>query len=159
MEDTTQNKTLNFITEASVSGSCRLAEEAPSPLIITVKKNEGCRETSIAASSSMGIWGQIKIGYLGLATMIERNHRVHSMIGTPEFMGTRYYKILQESNLWERPKAMDKVRDPQIKGFIKKCLGFARPSASELLQDLFFEGLDDVKKKLRANIVANTKGD
>lgn len=67
----------------------------------------------------------------------------------------KFYKKVTSG---KRPKAMDKVRDPQVKGFIKKCLGFARPSASELLQDLFFEGLDDVKKKLRkVNIVANTK--
>ncbi|KAF5196909.1 Serine/threonine-protein kinase WNK1 [Thalictrum thalictroides] len=44
-----------------------------------------------------------------------------------------------------KPLAMEKVKDPDVKAFINKCLGKprARPSATELLQDPFFNGLDD----------------
>lgn len=45
----------------------------------------------------------------------------------------------------ERPRAMEKVKDPEVKAFIEKCLGQpgARPSANQLLQDPFFYGLED----------------
>ncbi|GAA0167292.1 hypothetical protein Leryth_007839 [Lithospermum erythrorhizon] len=44
-----------------------------------------------------------------------------------------------------RPKAMEKVKDPEVKAFIEKCLAQpgTRPTASELLEDPFFYGLDD----------------
>ncbi|KAF8414221.1 hypothetical protein HHK36_002221 [Tetracentron sinense] len=44
-----------------------------------------------------------------------------------------------------RPEALKKVKDPEVKAFIEKCLGQprARPSASDLLKDPFFDGLDD----------------
>ncbi|KAL3736400.1 hypothetical protein ACJRO7_025369 [Eucalyptus globulus] len=43
-----------------------------------------------------------------------------------------------------RPQALSKVRDPQVRAFIEKCLGQprVRPSASELLSDPFFDGID-----------------
>ncbi|KAF6149611.1 hypothetical protein GIB67_011220 [Kingdonia uniflora] len=43
------------------------------------------------------------------------------------------------------PQAMTKVKDTEVKDFIEKCIAKprARPSASELLKDPFFEGLDD----------------
>ncbi|KAL2944970.1 putative serine/threonine-protein kinase WNK11 [Bienertia sinuspersici] len=44
-----------------------------------------------------------------------------------------------------RPKALDKVKDPEAKAFIEKCLARprARPSATELLADPFFDSIDD----------------
>lgn len=44
-----------------------------------------------------------------------------------------------------RPAALDKVKDPEVKAFIEKCLAQprARPTASELLADPFFAGLVD----------------
>ncbi|KAG9144113.1 hypothetical protein Leryth_013758 [Lithospermum erythrorhizon] len=44
-----------------------------------------------------------------------------------------------------RPKAMEKVKDPEVKAFIEKCLAQprARPTASQLLEDPFFYGIDD----------------
>ncbi|KAF5177073.1 Serine/threonine-protein kinase WNK1 [Thalictrum thalictroides] len=44
-----------------------------------------------------------------------------------------------------KPLALNKVKDAQVKSFIEKCIAKQsdRPSASELLQDPFFDGLDD----------------
>ncbi|KAM3396342.1 putative serine/threonine-protein kinase WNK11 [Capsicum galapagoense] len=44
-----------------------------------------------------------------------------------------------------RPKAMYKVKDPEVKHFIEKCLAQprVRPSASDLLQDPFFRDIND----------------
>ncbi|KAJ4830379.1 putative serine/threonine-protein kinase wnk11 [Turnera subulata] len=43
-----------------------------------------------------------------------------------------------------KPKAMDKVRNLEVRAFIEKCLvkQSDRPSATELLRDAFFNGLD-----------------
>ncbi|XP_054776721.1 probable serine/threonine-protein kinase WNK11 [Prosopis cineraria] len=191
----TEKKTLNFITEACVSGCLRDYRRKHRHLsIIAVKKwcrqilkgleylhlHDPCiihRDLNCSNIFINGNLGQIKIGDLGLATMVGESHRAHSMIGTPEFMAPELYeenytekvdiysfgmcllemitldipysecdsvaKIYKKVTSGIRPKALDKVRDPQVKGFIEKCLGSARPSASELLQDPFFEGLDD----------------
>uniref|UniRef100_A0A7N0RC40 non-specific serine/threonine protein kinase n=1 Tax=Kalanchoe fedtschenkoi TaxID=63787 RepID=A0A7N0RC40_KALFE len=44
-----------------------------------------------------------------------------------------------------RPQGLDKVRDAGVRGFIDKCLAEAgvRPSASDLLKDPFFEGVEE----------------
>ncbi|GAA0144105.1 non-receptor serine/threonine protein kinase [Lithospermum erythrorhizon] len=54
-------------------------------------------------------------------------------------------KIYKKVTAGVRPRAMDKVKDPDVKAFIEKCLAQpgARPTASELLEDPFFYGLDD----------------
>ncbi|KAF8391656.1 hypothetical protein HHK36_023963 [Tetracentron sinense] len=54
-------------------------------------------------------------------------------------------KIYRKVIAGVRPEAMKKVRDPEVKAFIEKCLAQprARPSASDLLKDPFFDGLDD----------------
>ena len=54
-------------------------------------------------------------------------------------------KIYKKVISGARPEAMDKVRDPEVKEFIEKCLAQprARPSAAELLNDPFFYGIDD----------------
>lgn len=52
-----------------------------------------------------------------------------------------YKKV--SSGVW--PEAMNKVKDAEFKAFIVKCLAQprARPSASELLNDPFFDGVED----------------
>ncbi|KAL5727467.1 non-specific serine/threonine protein kinase [Ranunculus cassubicifolius] len=54
-------------------------------------------------------------------------------------------KIYKKVSAGVKPLAFDKVKDPEVKAFIEKCIGkpYDRPSASELLQDPFFHGLDD----------------
>ncbi|KAF6155774.1 hypothetical protein GIB67_007421 [Kingdonia uniflora] len=54
-------------------------------------------------------------------------------------------KIYKKVSSGARPQAMNKVKDPEVKRFIEKCLSKRkeRPSASELLRDQFFDGLDD----------------
>ena len=44
-----------------------------------------------------------------------------------------------------RPEALSKVKDLEVRAFIEKCLAQprARPSASELLNDQFFDEIDD----------------
>ncbi|KAI3941622.1 hypothetical protein MKX01_018212 [Papaver californicum] len=54
-------------------------------------------------------------------------------------------KIYKKVTAGLRPQAMNKVKDPEVKEFIERCLAKprARPSASDLLRDTFFDGLDD----------------
>ncbi|XP_030444191.1 probable serine/threonine-protein kinase WNK11 [Syzygium oleosum] len=53
-------------------------------------------------------------------------------------------KIYKKVMSGVRPQALSKVRDPEVRAFIEKCLGKprVRPSASELLSDPFFDGID-----------------
>ncbi|PIA50600.1 hypothetical protein AQUCO_01200063v1 [Aquilegia coerulea] len=54
-------------------------------------------------------------------------------------------KIYKRVTSGVKPLAMNKVKDPQVKAFIEKCIAKQsdRPSASQLLKDPFFYGLDD----------------
>lgn len=54
-------------------------------------------------------------------------------------------KIYKKVSSGVRPQALSKVRDPDVKAFIERCLAQprTRPSAAELLQDSFFDEVDD----------------
>lgn len=56
-------------------------------------------------------------------------------------------KIYKKVSSGVRPQAMSKVKDPEVRAFIEKCLAQprARPTAAELLMDPFFDELDDGK--------------
>jgi WNK lysine deficient protein kinase len=43
------------------------------------------------------------------------------------------------------PAALRRLKDPELRGFIERCIGQPRdrPSAAELLQDSFFNNIDD----------------
>lgn len=60
-------------------------------------------------------------------------------------------KIYKKVTAGLRPQSMNKVKDPDVREFIEKCLAKprARPSASELLHDSFFDGLDDDEEEIR----------
>lgn len=54
-------------------------------------------------------------------------------------------KIYRKVTAGLRPAALGKVRDPEVRAFIERCLATprARPSAADLLKDPFFDGLYD----------------
>ena len=54
-------------------------------------------------------------------------------------------KIYKKVSSGVRPAALNKVKDPEVKAFIEKCLAQprARPSAAELLRDPFFDEIVD----------------
>lgn len=53
-------------------------------------------------------------------------------------------KIYKKVSSGLRPQALSKVKDPEVRAFIEKCLAQprARPSAAELLSDPFFDEID-----------------
>ncbi|XP_026656232.1 probable serine/threonine-protein kinase WNK11 [Phoenix dactylifera] len=65
-------------------------------------------------------------------------------------------KIYRKVTAGVRPAALGKVRDPEVWAFIERCLAKprARPSASELLKDPFFSGLDDDETPPPPSVVA-----
>ena len=54
-------------------------------------------------------------------------------------------KIYRKVTAGVRPQAMNKVKDPEVRAFIERCLAQprARPSASQLLRDAFFDSLKE----------------
>ncbi|XXG76175.1 hypothetical protein AAC387_Pa08g0586 [Persea americana] len=54
-------------------------------------------------------------------------------------------KIYRKVTAGVRPQAMNKVKDPEVWAFIERCLAQprARPSASQLLRDAFFDSLKE----------------
>lgn len=54
-------------------------------------------------------------------------------------------KIYKKVSSGVRPHALSKVKDPEVRAFIEKCLAQprARPSAAELLKDPFFDEVVD----------------
>ncbi|XP_019434511.1 PREDICTED: probable serine/threonine-protein kinase WNK6 isoform X2 [Lupinus angustifolius] len=121
-----------------------------------------------------GHQGEVKIGDLGLATLLEQNN-AKSVIGTPEFMAPELYdeeyneladiysfgmcmlelvtfeypyrecrnsaQIYKKVSTGVKPVSLSKVKDPEIKLFIEKCLVPAsqRLPARELLMDPFLQ--------------------
>ena len=54
-------------------------------------------------------------------------------------------KIYKRVTSGVRHQAMDKIKDPEVKAFIEKCLAKPRdrPSATDLLKDPLFDGIVD----------------
>ncbi|EHA8587255.1 putative serine/threonine-protein kinase WNK11 [Cocos nucifera] len=69
-------------------------------------------------------------------------------------------KIYRKVMAGVRPAALGKVRDPEVRAFIERCLAKprARPSAAELLKDPFFNGLDDDENPPRPTLPAAEHG-
>nr|KYP69411.1 putative serine/threonine-protein kinase WNK6 [Cajanus cajan] len=118
--------------------------------------------------------GEVKIGDLGLATLLKQTN-AKSVIGTPEFMAPELYdehyneladiysfgmcmlelvtseypyrecrnsaQIYKKVSSGIKPAALARVKDPEVKLFIEKCLVPApqRSSAKELLMDHFLQ--------------------
>ncbi|PON94110.1 Tyrosine-protein kinase [Trema orientale] len=189
--------TLNFITEVCTSGNLREYRMRHRHVSMKALKkwskqilkgleylhtHEPCvihRDLNCSNVFVNGNIGQVKIGDLGLAAIVGKNHSAHSVLGTPEFMAPELYeedytemvdiysfgmcvlemvtleipysecdnvaKIYKKVSSGVRPRALGKVRDPEVKAFIEKCLAQprARPSAAELLKDPFFDEVVD----------------
>ncbi|OVA01149.1 Protein kinase domain [Macleaya cordata] len=121
-----------------------------------------------------GNHGEVKIGDLGLATVMEQAS-VQSVLGTPEFMAPELYdedynemadiysfgmcvlemvtseypysECINYAQIYKKvsngimPAALSKVKDPETKQFIERCLGpvAQRLPAKELLKDPFLK--------------------
>ncbi|KAL7088049.1 hypothetical protein ACP275_13G105300 [Erythranthe tilingii] len=196
-----KNNTLNFITEVCTSGNLREYRQKHKHVSIKALKkwarqilkgleymhtHEPCvihRDLNCSNIFINGNIGQVKIGDLGLAAAVGKNHAAHSLLGTPEFMAPELYeedytelidiysfgmcllemvtlelpysecenvaKIYRKVTSGLRPRAMSKVKDPEVLAFIEKCLAQprARPSATELLNDPFFHGIRDIDEE------------
>ncbi|CAA2956462.1 probable serine threonine- kinase WNK11 [Olea europaea subsp. europaea] len=192
-----EKHTLNFITEVCTSGNLReyrkkhrhVSMKALKKWSMQILKgldylhtHEPCvihRDLNCSNIFVNGNVGQVKIGDLGMAATVGKNHSAHSLLGTPEFMAPELYdenytelidiysfgmcllemvtlelpysecdnvaKIYKKVTSGLRPQAMNKIKDPEVKEFIEKCLAQprARPSAADLLKDPFFDGIDD----------------
>ncbi|CAA6653617.1 unnamed protein product [Spirodela intermedia] len=178
--------TLNFITEICTSGNLREYRRRHRNVSLKALKkwsrqilrgleylhtHEPCiihRDINCSNVFINGNVGQVKIGDLGLAAIVEeQSHVAHSLLGTPEFMAPELYdedyteqvdiysfgmcvlemvtmEIYRKVTAGQRPASLSNVKDPETRAFIERCLGAprARPSAADLLKDPFFSGLD-----------------
>lgn len=187
-----KNKTVNIITEIFTSGTLRQYRKKHKHVDMKAVKGwarqvlQGLRylhshnppiiHRDLKCDNIFvnGNHGEVKIGDLGLATIMRQAH-VHSVIGTPEFMAPELYEedydelvdiysfgmCLLEMVTFEypysecnnpaqiyrkvtsgiKPAALNKIKDPQTKAFIEKCLVAApqRLPAKELLLDPFLQ--------------------
>uniref|UniRef100_A0A1J3DCW0 non-specific serine/threonine protein kinase n=1 Tax=Noccaea caerulescens TaxID=107243 RepID=A0A1J3DCW0_NOCCA len=187
-----KNKTVNIITELFTSGSLRQyrkkhrkvnmkAVKCWARQILTGLKYLHSQEPPIIHRDIKcdnifinGNHGEVKIGDLGLATVMEQANAT-SVIGTPEFMAPELYdenyneladiysfgmcmlemvtldypycectnsaQIFKKVLSGIKPASLCKVKDPQVKQFIDKCLlpASERLSAKELLMDSFLQ--------------------
>ncbi|KAI4306180.1 hypothetical protein L6164_029481 [Bauhinia variegata] len=192
-----EHNTLNFITEVCTSGNLREYRKKHKQVSMKALKkwsrqilkglnylhlHDPCiihRDLNCSNVFVNGNTGQVKIGDLGMAAIVGKNHSAHSVLGTPEFMAPELYeehytelvdiysfgmcvlemvtveipysecdsiaKIYKKVSSGVRPQALNKVKDPEVKAFIERCLAQprARPSAAELLNDPFFDKIDD----------------
>ncbi|KAK1684839.1 hypothetical protein QYE76_045687 [Lolium multiflorum] len=188
---------LNFITEVCNSGSLRDYRERHRHVSVKALKkwarqilegldhlhtHDPCiihRDLNCSNVFINGNTGQVKIGDLGLAAIVDNTHLAHTIVGTPEFMAPEMYSetytelvdiysygmCLLEMVTREMPYAecgsvmqiynsvtggvppasLRRLKDPELRGFIERCIGQPRdrPSAAELLQDPFFHNIDD----------------
>ncbi|XP_020529424.1 probable serine/threonine-protein kinase WNK6 isoform X2 [Amborella trichopoda] len=193
-----QNKTVNIITELFTSGSLRQyrkkhrkidmkavkswARQILQGLVYLHSHNPPIIHRDLKCDNIFinGNHGEVKIGDLGLATVMQQAN-AHSVIGTPEFMAPELYEedyneladiysfgmcLLEMvtfdypySECWNSaqiykkvssgimPASLNKVKDPDMKCFIEKCLVPAakRLPAKELLKDPFLK-LDGLRE-------------
>ncbi|XP_022943216.1 probable serine/threonine-protein kinase WNK11 isoform X2 [Cucurbita maxima] len=102
--------TLNFITEVCTSGNLREYRKKHRQVSLKALKKwskqilkglhylhtrEPCvihRDLNCSNLFVNGNVGQVKIGDLGLAATVRKNHSAHSVLGTPEFMAPELYE-------------------------------------------------------------------
>ncbi|VVA17444.1 PREDICTED: probable serine/threonine- [Prunus dulcis] len=104
------HNTLNFITEVCTSGNLRQYRKKHRHVSIRALKkwsrqvlegleylhtHEPCiihRDLNCSNIFINGNTGQVKIGDLGFAAIVGKNHEAHSIIGTPEYMAPELYE-------------------------------------------------------------------
>ncbi|KAG8386048.1 hypothetical protein BUALT_Bualt03G0108500 [Buddleja alternifolia] len=104
-----ERNTLNFITEVCTSGNLREYRKKHRHVSMKALKkwsrqilkgldylhtHEPCvihRDLNSSNVFINGNVGQVKIGDLGLAATVGKNHSAHSLLGTPEFMAPELY--------------------------------------------------------------------
>ncbi|KAG9154981.1 hypothetical protein Leryth_012162 [Lithospermum erythrorhizon] len=105
-----QSRTFNFITEMFTSGTLReyrnkykkvniraikiWARQILEGLVYLHEHDPPVIHRDLKCDNIFvnGHLGQVKIGDLGLATILQGSHRAHSVIGTPEFMAPELYE-------------------------------------------------------------------
>ncbi|KAG7625741.1 putative serine/threonine-protein kinase WNK6 WNK-NRBP family [Arabidopsis thaliana] len=187
-----KNKTVNIITELFTSGSLRHYRKKHRKVNMKAVKNWARqilmglrylhgqeppiihRDLKCDNIFINGNHGEVKIGDLGLATVMEQAN-AKSVIGTPEFMAPELYdenyneladiysfgmcmlemvtfdypycecknsaQIYKKVSSGIKPASLSRVKDPEVKQFIEKCLlpASERLSAKELLLDPFLQ--------------------
>ncbi|KAF8405865.1 hypothetical protein HHK36_007943 [Tetracentron sinense] len=187
-----QNKTVNIITELFTSGSLRQylkkhkkvdmkavkgwARQILMGLIYLHSHNPPIIHRDLKCDNIFinGNQGEVKIGDLGLATVMQQAN-ARSVLGTPEFMAPELYdedyneladiysfgmcmlemvtneypysecsnpaQIYKKVSSGIKPASLSKVKDPEVKLFIEKCIVPAaqRLPAKELLKDPFLQ--------------------
>ncbi|KAJ7960871.1 Protein kinase superfamily protein [Quillaja saponaria] len=160
--------TLNFITEVCTSGNLReyrkkhrhVSMKALKKWSVQILKgldylhtHEPCvihRDLNCSNVFVNGNTGQVKIGdledYTEMVDIYSFGMCVLEMVTLeiPYSECDNVAKIYKKVSSGIRPQALSKV-DPDVKLFIERCLAQPRerPSAAELLEDSFFEEIDD----------------
>ncbi|KAH0856174.1 hypothetical protein HID58_084435 [Brassica napus] len=182
----TKNRNINFITEMFTSGNLRQYRLKHKRVNIRAVKH-WCRQIlrglhylhthdppvihrDLKCDNIFvnGNQGEVKIGDLGLAAILQNSHAARC-VGTPEFMAPEVYE--EEYNelvdiysfgmcvleMGKKPDSLDKVKDHEVRGFIEKCLASAslRLSARELLNDHFLCS-DESESKTKENYFDHT---
>uniref|UniRef100_A0A1J3IGT8 non-specific serine/threonine protein kinase n=2 Tax=Noccaea caerulescens TaxID=107243 RepID=A0A1J3IGT8_NOCCA len=206
-----ENRNINFITEMFTSGTLRQYRLKHKRVNIRAVKH-WCRQIlrglnylhshdppvihrDLKCDNIFvnGNQGEVKIGDLGLAAILQNSHAAHC-VGTPEFMAPEVYKeeynelvdiysfgmcvlemvtfdypytecshpaqIYKRVISGKKPDSLDKVKDPEVRGFIEKCLATAslRLSARQLLDDPFL-CIDENDSTLRPVEIAKSRID
>ncbi|XP_038989189.1 probable serine/threonine-protein kinase WNK7 [Phoenix dactylifera] len=187
-----KKKTINIITELFTSGSLRQYRKKHKK--VDMKAVKGWARQILTGLNYLhsqkppiihrdlkcdnifinGNQGEVKIGDLGLATVMQQPN-ARSVIGTPEFMAPELYdenynelvdiysfgmcmlemvtfeypysectnsaQIYKKVSSGIKPAALSKVKGPEVKAFIEKCLVPAdqRLQAGDLLKDPFLQ--------------------
>lgn len=105
-----EKNTMNFITEACASGNLREYRKKHRHVSLKALKkwcrqilkgldylhtHEPCvihRDLNCSNIFINGNIGKVKIGDLGLATIVGKSHAAHSLLGTPEYMAPELYE-------------------------------------------------------------------
>ncbi|KAL1568284.1 Serine/threonine-protein kinase wnk3, variant 2 [Salvia divinorum] len=193
----TVNEHINFITEIFTSGNLRQYRKKHKHVDVRALKKwsrqilEGLlylhshdppvihRDLKCDNIFVNGNQGEVKIGDLGLAAILEQARAAHSVIGTPEFMAPELYEenynelvdiyafgmcllelvtleypyvectnaaqIYKKVTSGIKPASLVKVKDPDVRMFIDKCIAKVsdRMSAKQLLMDPFLLSDED----------------